>query len=182
MAQKPEQRTCFSVSGSRTKTGKPCGFVIPEPLKFCQHHDPDRARQKEILTKAKLACQEIGIPHLDVDITTLEGCLQLRNDLAKFLIETKRPDYRRVEALSKLTSGASQDLANYELRRQNDLLLQLDGFGNGLVLRDRLMNAPLHKLPGLPGRRKALDLAEVLKPKESVDTAPFPSTKDEQEA
>ena len=138
------------------------------------HHAADKTRQTEILAKAQRQRQEASIPDIEVDLSTIDGCLKLRADLAKFLITTKRPDFRRVEALLKLTNGASGDHSVRAIEEQNKILISLSGHGAGLAMLERLRSSKMRVLPG----RRATHL-EVIPASDKPDPSPTPTETEE---
>jgi len=165
-------RLCGEISGSRTKSGELCKFILPEGENTCQHHSEDKSRQQRTLEKSLLANTQARIPDIETgDFQSVEDCLRVRAKVVKILCKDKVVDFRRLDMILKAASGASADHATKAAEEQNRLLLMLDGHGAGVAVLQRLRDAPVRVLPG---RRKVLDLKT-----EDIDVTPV---KTEQEA
>lgn len=149
-------RFCGEVSGSRTKAGELCKFILPEGEDFCQHHSADKTRQQEVLAKSQKAIKEAKIPNVETnDFRSVDDCLRTRAKVVEILCKDKIVDFRRLDMILKAATGASGDHATKAQEEQNKLLLMLDGHGAGMAVLQRLRDAPVRVLPG---RRKVLDL------------------------
>lgn len=149
------------------KSGKPCHYVIYAPATACFHHDPadpGKTRQTEVLSRARQAAKESNTPEIETNgFKTIEDCLRVRALVVQELCSKPRPNMRALDMILKATSGASADHAVKAQERTNELLLMLDGHGAGIAVLQRLRDAPLRVLPG---KRKVLDLTEVLEAQE----------------
>jgi hypothetical protein len=136
--------------GHTAKNGKPCGFSVPEGSTCCHHHNPDPTRANEIRQRAVAASQESRLPAELVTngFKTVEDCLRVKAQLVEILKKEKKPDYRRLELILKVTSSATADHAAKAMEEQNKLLLALDGHGPGLAVLQRLKESPVRVLPG----------------------------------
>lgn len=136
--------------GHKKKSGEPCGFSVPEGKTCCHHHDPDPTRANEIRQRAAQAVSESRLPAELVtnDFRTVEDCLRVKAQLVEMLKKEKKPDYRRLELILKITSSATADHAAKAVEEQNRLLLALDGHGPGLAVLQRLKESPVRVLPG----------------------------------
>lgn len=149
-------RFCGEVSGSLTKSGELCKFILPEGEDFCQHHSADKSRQQEILAKGQKAIKEAKIPNVETrDFKSVDDCLRVRAKVVEILCKDKVVDFRRLDMILKAATGASGDHATKAQEEQNRLLLMLDGHGAGLAVLQRLHDAPVRVLPG---RKRVLDL------------------------
>lgn len=158
------RRTCFEAGGHRTKAGQPCGYFVAPGETSCPHHSEDKSRQAEILAKAQRQRKEAAIPNVDTnEFRSIDDCLRVRAEVVKILCREKVVDHRRLDAILKACSGASQDHSTKILERQNEILLSLSGHGAGVAMLQRLREAPLRVLPG---KQKVLDLSKVIEGKE----------------
>lgn len=149
-------RFCGDVSGSLTKAGELCKFILPEGEDFCQHHSADKTRQQATIEKCNKALREAKIPNVETrGFQSPDDCLRVRAKVVEILCKDKVVDFRRLDMILKAATGASGDHATKAQEEQNRLLLMLDGHGAGLAVLQRLHDAPVRVLPG---RKRMLDL------------------------
>lgn len=164
------RRTCFEAGGHLKKDGQPCRYFVAPEATSCPHHAEDKTRQSEILAKAQRQRKEAAIPNVDTNgFKTVDDCLRVRGEVVNIVCRDKVVDFRRLDMILKACTGASADHATKAVERQNEILLSLSGHGAGVAMLQRLREAPLRVLPG---KRKVLDLAEVLEVKGSSPDQP----------
>lgn len=172
-------KTCGEF-GHLTKAGTPCGYKIPAGATACLHHTENKDAQRSMIEKAMKQRREASIPDIEPNgFATIEDCLKVRAQIVRELTEKKVPDLRRLDLVLKAANGASADHAVKAAERTNELLLQLSGHGAGLAMLQRLKEAPLRVLPG---KRKVLDLTDIIEAKGSSPDKPPDASSEAPEA